>query len=1381
MKKLVKGLRRDENKLDQLEGSWCDARNIVITKANGTISNENGFDDITPTGYPNKKLIGVIVTNTKKVHFFGSTNAADSEIGIIDENLNYTTIIIDSLLNFHEDHPIQGVFQYKFNNNLVIAWTDSTNGKWNPYRILNLDCIPFGIEPDYSITPADLNKAEALLSLFPKVSVPSIDTFSVIQAGGNLTTGAYYFIIGYTLEDGSDTSWLNIYNPISIYNDNISLPSLQLDGDIGGIFTGKSLTINFDNINTNFKYLKLGYIKLENGVYTAQYVNSYLINGSTLTIDFNDSENSKSDITLNEVLIPNSVYPYGKTIATALDKLFLGNVETEPDLDFQPYANMVNLKWVFEEDINIYDPASKNTFKDEQTIFFKKPFKDDEVYAFYIALRNKNSGKWSNGFIIPGRALVAGVDDINVAGTSLDIAELDTGNPVPKFRVLETANATSVIVDPNFPTNKNLLEGDFGAWENENETYPDSISFDSTSLGGTDLRNAKVRHHKFPSNSYLASLEDIDYNNGFNYINKNVGDFTREQFLISGNNNEFTIYSHRLNPTIAGGVFAGALFNVSLSSTFAPFAGTPVYRNRFIANKNNKIKIKSNFAFIINPTALPISYRFRVFREEIGGNITVLFDKSGTIPISGASQTVNVWTENDIENTFETGLTSSTSKVVDYYFIFEDFTLAGVNFGGASGSLDVIDLNTTTVSTKLLGVKVENLNIPSNFKDIYDEWGIFYAKRTTNNIRVLGNDMLKVERLHTFDLMQKQVATKASYLKEQVEYFGQEVYGVNPLERFEERDTIFNYAKGIPSPKIHHIRKFEYAGENTNLNGVDNTNLASNIYIEAGKALTTPYLLSDLNDRIGKRNILCDLVVYRKNVYNSFQEQELVFTGSGFKINASGVQPVQKIYGGDIFNTFHGFLDKISLPNIDQFSLVVSSASNIGLRRDDELLRKYHYPKHLKYETLKPTISYYGYNNDYSSLNDLEKIFPATYKNNCFDDIYLFPNRIPYSLTEGNESSKINWRVFKPNDYYEMPKNKGVIWNLLGNDRILYIHHEYSLFIAQIKDRLNTSGEETYLGISDLFDRPPVEVLPVKEGYAGNTSQFATMVCKLGYCFIDRNTGRVFIYNNQLNQISDYGMLNFWFDNAQYSDPTKDNPFNGMGYTMAFDEENYRLIISKIDKGIDAFPFTLSYYSNDNFFISFHDYLPEFMYNNREGIYYVNNNTKKLFKGGSQTLKASYLDSTIYPSYIDVVFNDKAELTKRFQNAKWLSEIENNIKVKLEEKTITQILVYNNNQCSGLLNLQDGNNIWFSKDRKNVEETWQYNDFRDLILDVNLPFLDKNNALIGSNINLNKAWFKRNRFLSKFVVIRFQYDNIDQNDLYLIAVDTNYNISTKPF
>jgi len=63
--------------------------------------------------------------------------------------------------------------------------------------------------------------------------------------------------------------------------------------------------------------------------------------------------------------------------------------------------------------------------------------------------------------------------------------------------------------------NINLTDrsGDFGVWLNQDENYPDTNDFDSSALGGENLRGTPVRHHRFPSlrfcknNFYLTNAE----------------------------------------------------------------------------------------------------------------------------------------------------------------------------------------------------------------------------------------------------------------------------------------------------------------------------------------------------------------------------------------------------------------------------------------------------------------------------------------------------------------------------------------------------------------------------------------------------------------------------------------------------------------------------------------------------------------------------------------------------------------------------------------------------------------------------------------------------------------------------------------------------------
>ena len=72
-KRFVKGLFKDTGHIDQPEGSWRHAKNMVINQKEGSISNEGGTElsghlgDDLYTGAQNDKVIGAIEVNDDKV------------------------------------------------------------------------------------------------------------------------------------------------------------------------------------------------------------------------------------------------------------------------------------------------------------------------------------------------------------------------------------------------------------------------------------------------------------------------------------------------------------------------------------------------------------------------------------------------------------------------------------------------------------------------------------------------------------------------------------------------------------------------------------------------------------------------------------------------------------------------------------------------------------------------------------------------------------------------------------------------------------------------------------------------------------------------------------------------------------------------------------------------------------------------------------------------------------------------------------------------------------------------------------------------------------------------------------------------------------------
>lgn len=1226
MKKLEGGMRLDELPTDQVEGSWRWAKNKTVFSRFRAISDETGADDVTPFNsgggsfnYPtNKKNIGVIKMNEDRIMFFGTTNPADSEIGIIRGNEQYFPIIKDSLLNFNQNFPISGAYEIKFNDNIIIAFTD-----FNDYpKILNISCIPFGIDPiTFAVVPGDIDKAKVFLIQTPPYNTPIIDPYDiqVKDGGGSLLRGAYYPICQYELLDGTVTSWSKVYNGVPVFLDNLSNNANTIQGDLTEITTNKSIEITFTNVDINYKKLRIGYIFVSGGITTTYSELEYIISSLTLKVSITGS--NRVSLTLNEVLTPNTIYKRVKTITSLQGKLEEGNVEEEIiDLEYQTYANLINVKWVKGDrtirinnvtakagiDLNgnlqldgLGDVISNGTYQDGARVFFDKTFRYGEPYALYLRFKLKN-GNYSKDYHIPGRdgadLSPAGelVDPIPGGGTPDGYWYIDGGNPIYNFQI----NDTSTIITPN-------STGLMGLWKNENEFYPldpanpANIHPDFANIPGISLINRYVRHHVFPT-----------------------------MFACSG---------YPAGDAVSSGAY-------------------PTYLRA-------------------NP----------------------------------------------------------------------------------------------------IGIEISNVNIPVGILDLVDSYEIVFAERSNSNIRIIADDCIMEDRFHSFDLLRFRPTITPSYIRSSGSYRINKA-SVPPTEI----RNFVEYVTQISGPSagyLYPLREFIYVGENTTI-PVNNTNKADSIYFESASGLTPANISAIVNiDTVGTSQYeLFDICIYRRNMYVNFQTQTLVSTGASFKITASGVQSAKKLYGGDCYINRHSFVDS-TLASPDIFSLVVSTASNIGLRSEDLSQGKLFYPR-----STTPTPSWYGYNADYNCVNTFNQQDIHYPSDNCTDiKVTKFPFRIAQSLTDATESSSINWRIFKVNSYYDMPRDKGEIWCLTGNDRTLFIHLKFSLFIAQISDKLATLDNEIALGVSDIFDRPPTEALPIKEGFAGTQSQYACIICKLGYCFIDRQQGKVFIStSNGLDEISEKGMYNFFIDFSETSNKDIDNPFIGMGYTIGYNTIYNTLFICKQDTG--GYNFTISYCPDLNQgkggWVSFHDFRPNYFIFNRKGFYGIENTLFKVFRHNSDTYFCRYYDSVIKESYIDVVFNDSPETSKRFENVNWITTVEKN-EVTYKGETATSLMVYNNSQCSGKISLQANPSLWYKRDVRNCEDTWNYNKFRDLINNVTLPFLDNKGDLIGSNINNSKSWFDKSVFISKFVIFRIINNNQGQKNFHISYVGSNLKKSDR--
>jgi hypothetical protein len=714
MGKFGKGLNRDSNPIDQPEGTWRYAKNAVVKKELGGISNESGTS-LSATGPTAYTFIGKIEISSDFVILFSveNTNSSGSEIGIF-QNGAYTTLLKlipssnptkDLDLNFNMSSLISGTFKYNTSNELIIYWTDNNN----PPRTLNVT--------QQQLSPTNLiyNKLiwtnynisyKSILDMFPNAGTsPVVDSGEVVS-GGAVTTGAYNLALAYKTEDGTSTNYILISNTVHINDESLSGGYEHSDGAPSNSETGKAIKWKLTNYNNSYKYIQPAILKrteetLES--FELPIIQLYDASGTNpppITIAYTAVE-SIIPIANDKILVDNISYATVRDLTILEDRLYGGNLTSNIFPDYQPYANFIsttsqttdlaNFEALYLTDNTVNKGGTSphhitQSYKNLDKDVLPKGYKRGEVYAFYIAFI-LNDGSMSKAFNIPGRDAIEGEDERstytsinNNHGGEYSCAEYLNGASLYNYEVTDYANIAGSL-GMNF-------------WENKDNKYAATASWDVTDAENPSLvpphptlKNLNSRHHRFPqNNNYNYSfLRDLVVSTG------TVVTSPGNAITPLGSGNTWTTQA---NPTIT-------IFNVNVDTTIVT------------------------------------SYGIAVGDTLIVGSVSVVLTLVQCCTGPGGSLTTLEWgPATPVVITNDTYVSGSSSA-----------SLATVN------SIDWIDPNyvsgTTNTSVShgyvptvsALGFKLDNLKIPDNIATKIQGFEIFRAKRNHVDKTVLGQSL----------------------------------------------------------------------------------------------------------------------------------------------------------------------------------------------------------------------------------------------------------------------------------------------------------------------------------------------------------------------------------------------------------------------------------------------------------------------------------------------------------------------------------------------------------------------------------------------------------------------------------------------------------------
>ena len=975
--KLSQGLYQDCLPIDQPQETLRNAVNTVYSKLRGANTNENGVKEIyTFLGarviaykwLKDNRVVLVLkgnkdndeIENLDSESFKDFIPTNEDQVAVITPQGTFSQIIISNNFNFSYNHPPRLVVRYNYKGEAIVIMTDGINS----IKVLNIDNIQIPLKDKRPISENLLS----YLNLSPDAKFP-IYTSVKGAAGGILPTGVYYIAVQYETIEGVQSPWMNISRPISLSKDSENVGSFIPTGSEGNQNSGKAIEITITNIDPFYDFYRFAVISIIDGKTSAIQTNKTNIynknidnSGVKITRKYTGFETVK-DINLESILVDTANYATAEDITLNNNNLFLAG-PTIPNIEsFQKYANNIELSWTIDLADRLSIRTSENSHKNTETLYFRQPWKTNEVYAFYIHLIYKN-GRVSQGFHIPGRGVESrqfyhgGGQSFFSEDVTLQSLYNNTG-PLQGAQVLKdmiNKFGSDARYFQIYDTSKNASDSqNLGYWENQNEYYPNTEAFETWGPEGKidskNLQGQKVRHHKMPSwrnlikNNY-SIINDVDqsaveekefFDRSIN-IPLNLADVENVFYWPANQTSYFGAM-----PFFKSGLAIGDWEPINLST------GTTV-GTKYVASNQERVVLDFNVVFnAVTAATLKSNQRWILYLKvfTIDGKTKERTDRFNS----------NKGTNSDTQ-TWNASFTSADFKFDKVFFLnpgdslnIEIFLqdvknkISSVDWQGTEYSLDIyniIPINTGVTGADALALKVKNIYIPPEIKEQCQGFFISYADRLDSGNKTVDAQSLmffhipnepdasttKTEfpKLHPFDLMFDNLEP-AFNLIDFVANFEKNSAGTLILaDGGAEETTVVDYTESgtqvtnhwTPSKEeekhVHVVKEASYLLRDSSSNILSaelptNEGKEKNIYSK----LTTPLSLSSYYlghnssaEDGGTRSfgaILVDLRIYRKDVYLNFETQQLLTTGAVILFNSesSKYYKIDKLYGGDTF------------------------------------------------------------------------------------------------------------------------------------------------------------------------------------------------------------------------------------------------------------------------------------------------------------------------------------------------------------------------------------------------------------------------------------------------------------------------------------------------
>ena len=1064
----------------------------------------------------------------------------------------YKVLIVDDNLGLNSEHQIKKC-THKFVNGtgLVIFFTDG----YLPIMRINLDSLEQYLLPGETVLTANADGEgwdTSLFMLFSNYNIPTLDTISVNDTGGNLEVGSYYFVGQYLDGDLNPLEWMDTSLTSIVIDDSYGIEFNQIDGatySVDGENSTKSITLTWNNLDTTFSYLRIAVVKKTNGVKEAFIVQTVPISGESLVYTFTGNEDLQS-LSLEAINADKAVYETAQALTQHDNRLFLANLK-EKQIDFakfQQAANSIQSRYVTRE-IVYTDPEV--TTKNSTYYLDTRSRMRDEVYADGIVWVFKD-GYRTPAFHIPGRekdksydgsglnpvgeynswhnrpTAMSGWDSTPLLVTDAfalallpgyvyladceHIPGVAVGDTIERWKVFNTARRF------NLPSAGYFAEGDLAYYETA-LPYPDDLD----SEGNRVYPTGNIRYSKMPDTTLEAHM-GFDFTDQYIYpmgmIYSNIEPPAEYADQIQG----YIIVSVKRTESNSSVLDKGLCINVS-----------EIIEHPDVADEDIQLFQAFPFNWAGGYDAGKDYEALTVSRYYQGIHTPLLKFNKTNLPISHIKY-------EKIQNADYELITSTTDKNVR------------ANLGTLySGGTDSWSQPYRLITNRKVNGKL--------FADA-DTASINYFEKQFNNTE--QQECLVVE-----------LNSPLIFCNEYIDAAYYEKLAGNATVRSADFDRPID----LPSSgdvRFYHVSLKTYQESQYG-------NVTSLIYIPViGKVID----VSETSQEVFGGDCFISRMHMRRSSWVETQDD-----GSDW-ILAKPTNDTTDIADSQIYRTLLGFFTE--------------STINVALRHEGLEETEVYYPKSYEddndlfinfentingdaYTDLIP--NYYEYNLDFSDLPDHITYFPIALG---FDftsiDYGDYKTRIAWSEIANQESLADAYKVFLANNYKDIQKNKGEITDIFVYKDTLFIHTERGLWFQPVKQpEIQVDETNAFIGTGEILALKEKEVDSQEIGYGGSKAPFSTVETPAGVIFMDDASKRLMILVKDAGSMGitelSSGMSSFFneFGEIEFTRYVKNNLLtqegafifsmennpghpDGTGFLAAYDRLLRRYIITKRDR-----------------------------------------------------------------------------------------------------------------------------------------------------------------------------------------------------------------------